>query len=70
MVQVMACRVVGTKQVSEPMMVYCQLASLETNVSEILIEIQTFSFKKLHFKMSGKWWSFCYGLSVLTNILL
>ena len=30
--------------------------SLQTNISEILIEIQTFSFKKMHLKMSsGKW---------------
>ena len=41
---------------------------LETNFSEISIDIQTFSFKKIHFKMSsGKWRPFCLGLNVLNN---
>ena len=40
---------------------------LETNFSEILIEIQTFSFKKMHLKMSsGKWRPSCLGLNELT----
>ena len=38
----------------------------ETNYSEILIGIQTFSFKKMHLKMSSaKWRPFCLGLNVL-----
>ena len=43
-----------------------------TNFSEMLVEIHTFSFKKIHFKMpSGKWRPFCLGLNVLTlNILV
>ena len=41
---------------------------LWTNFSEILIEIHTFSFKKIHLKMSsGKWRPFCLGLNVLTS---
>ena len=41
---------------------------LGTNFSEILIEIHTFSFKKMHLKMSsGKWRPFCLGLNVLTD---
>ena len=37
-----------------------------TNFSEILISIQTLSFKKMHLKMSSvKWRSFCLGLNVL-----
>ena len=37
-----------------------------TNFSEILIRIQTFSFKKMHLKMSSaKWRPFCLGLIVL-----
>ena len=37
-----------------------------TNFNEIFIEIYTFSFKKMHLKMSsGKWWPFCLGLNVL-----
>ena len=42
-----------------------------TNFSEILIEIQTFSFKKISLKMSfGKRRPFCLGLNVLTMYYL
>ena len=42
---------------------------LGTNFSEILIEINTFSFKKMLLKMSsGKWRPFCLGLNVSTSI--
>ena len=38
-----------------------------TNFSEILIGIQTFSFKKMHLKMSSaKWRPFCIGLNVFS----
>ena len=38
----------------------------ETNFSEILIGIHTFSFKKIHLKMSSaKWRPLCLGLNVL-----
>ena len=41
---------------------------LGTNFSEILIEIQIFSYKKMNLKMSSaKWWSFCLSLNVLMN---
>ena len=41
------------------------------NLCEILIEIYTFSFKKMHLKMSsGKWRPFCLGLKVLTLLVL
>ena len=50
------------------------IGPLGTNFSEILIEIYTFSFKKIHLKMSsGKWRPFCLGFSVLrveTNCVL
>ena len=40
---------------------------LGTNFSEMLFGIQTFSFKKMHFKMSSaKWRPFCFGLNVLS----
>ena len=43
--------------------------SLGTNLSEILIGIQTFSFKKIHLKMSSvKWPLFCLGLNVFLNL--
>ena len=58
----MACRLVGAKPLPEP-------TNLGTNLSEMLIEIHTFSFKKMHLKMSsGKWRPFCIGLNVLTNV--
>ena len=42
------------------------IRSLGTNFSEILIEILTFSFKKMYLKMSSvKWRPFCLGLNVL-----
>ena len=43
------------------------IGPLGTNFSEILIGIQTFSFKKMHLKMASvKWRPFCPGLNVLT----
>ena len=43
---------------------------LGTNFSEISIDIEIFSFKKIHFKMSsGKWRPFCIGLNVLISLL-
>ena len=43
------------------------IRTLETNFSEILIKINTFSFKKMHMKMSsGKRQPFCLGLNVLS----
>ena len=42
------------------------IGPLGTNFSEILIEIYTFWFTKMHLKMwSGKWRPFCLGLNVL-----
>ena len=44
------------------------IGPLGTNLSEILIEIHAFSFKKMHLKTSsGKWPPFCLGLNVLRN---
>ena len=42
------------------------IGPLAANFNEILIEIHTFSFKKIHFKMSsGKWRPFWLSLNVL-----
>ena len=47
------------------------IGPLGTNSSEILIEIQTFSFKKMRLKMSSvKWRPFCLGLNVNKQQLL
>ena len=46
------------------------IGPLGTNFSEILIEIQTFSLKKRHLKMSSaKWRPFCLGLDVLMKVI-
>ena len=47
------------------------IGSLGINFSEMSIEIHTFSFKKIHWKMlSGKWRPFCLGLNMLTRLAL
>ena len=44
------------------------IGPLGTNFNEILIEIHTFSFKKMHSKMSSaKWRPFYLGLNVLNS---
>ena len=44
------------------------IGPLGRNFSEILIWIQTFSFKKMHMQMSSaKWRPFCLGLNVLNH---
>ena len=44
------------------------IGHLGTNFSEIIIEIHTFSFTKMHLKMSAaKWQPFCLSLHVLMN---
>ena len=61
----MTCRLDGAKPLSEPMMELL-IGPLGTNFSEILIEILTFSFKKMRLKeSSAKWRPFCLGLNVL-----
>ena len=46
------------------------IATFGTNFSEILSEIDTFSFIKMHLKMSsGRWRPFCLGLNVLKCVL-
>ena len=43
---------------------------LGTNFNAIWVKILTFSFKKMHLKMSSaKWRSFCFGLNVLTTYI-
>ena len=44
------------------------IGPLRTNFSEIWIQINTFSFTKMHLKMlSGKCWPYCLGLNVLSK---
>ena len=45
------------------------IGPIGTNFNEMSIEIHTFSFKKIHLKMSfGKWRPFCLGLNVLNHL--
>ena len=53
LVQIPACRLFGTKQLLEPMLTF---------LTEIWIEIQNWSFRKMRLKLSFvKWWPFCPG---------
>ena len=64
----MACRLVGAKPLSEPILGKLLIGPLGTNFSEILIKIHTFTFKKMRLKMSsGKWKPSCLGLDVLSH---
>ena len=61
----MACRLVGAKPLSEPMLGYFNW-TLTNKFSKIVMEIHTFLFKQMRLKLSsGKWWPFCLGLNVL-----
>ena len=63
----MTCRLTSAKSLSIWTSAGIMLIGpLGIKFSEIFIEIYTFSFKKMHFKMSfGKWRPFCLGLNVL-----
>ena len=65
LVQIKAFRLGSTKLLSEPILVCCQL-DLRNKSHEILIEIQTVPFKKMHLEeSSGKWRPVCLSLNVL-----
>ena len=64
----MACRLVDAKPLSKPLAGILLIGPLGTNFSEILIEILTFSFKKMRLKVSSaKWRPFCLSLNVLNS---
>ena len=63
----MACRIHSTRKLRTNAGIFL-IGPLGTNFNEILIKIYTFSFKKMHLKMSsGKWRPFCPSLIVLTQ---
>ena len=66
----MACCLNGAKPLSEPMLAYYQLQPLGTNLNEIWITIQQYSFKKMELIMSSVKWSFCLHLHVLCPMSL
>ena len=52
----------GTKPLSKPIVGYCELYQWEQNLNVILIELNNFSFAKMHMKiLSAKWRPFCPG---------
>ena len=62
--QIMACRLLGAKPLSEPMSVYCWLDPWK-QIS--FIKIEYILFKKMRSKMSSaKWRPFCLDLDVLS----
>ena len=62
----MACRLDGCQAIIWTNALILLIGTSGTNSSEILIEIHTLSFKKMHLKMSsGKWQPFCHGRNVL-----
>ena len=64
----MACRLIGAKPFSEPMVECCQFRPLGTYFSEILIVIPTISLKKMHFKMSlSRQPPFCFAFNMLNH---
>ena len=66
LIQIMVCRLLGTKPFPEPMLGYCQLQTQGSNINETRIEIQAFAFRKMHLKISfRKWRPFCLGLNML-----
>ena len=64
----MACCLFGTKPLPEPILIYCQFDPLK----QIRFSQNTkLSFSTLHLKMlSAKWQPFCWGLNVLTHLVL
>ena len=64
----MTCRLLSAKAIIWSNAGILSIGPMGTNFSEILIEIHTFSFKKMHLKMSsGKWRPFCVVLDVLSK---
>ena len=62
LVQVMACRLFGSKPLPEPMLAYSQLDHSKQNISEFRIKIQTLLFMKMLLKMTSVGWQpFCPG---------
>ena len=60
LVQIMACRMFGTKPLPEINAGLLSIGPLGTHLSEIRIEVQHISFMKMHLKLSSvKWRPFC-----------
>ena len=64
MFQIMACRLIGTKTISELMLICASIEVFRTHFSKISIEIHKFSVRKTCFKMPVQWRPFCLGCSM------
>ena len=63
LIQIMACRLLGAKPFSEPMLLYCQL---DTRKQIIRFQIPTKVIRDTHLEMSSaKWRPYCLDLSTL-----
>ena len=64
LIQIMACRLLGAKPFSEPMLLYCQL---DTRKQIIRFQIPTKVIRDTHLKMpSAKWRPYCLDLNTLS----
>ena len=61
----MACRLVGAKPLSEPMLEYCSLDPYEQSSVKFKSELKHFHTRKCLKMSSVKWRPFCLGLNVL-----
>ena len=68
LVQVMACRLFGTKPLSQPMLVYCQLDSWEQTSVKFKSELYHFRSRKCIWNCRlPKWRPFCPGGDEFTD---
>ena len=71
MVELMACRLVGTKPLSKPTLGYCQLDTEGQIPVNFQSKYTTFHSRKCICKISSaKWRPFCLGLDVLNTLPL
>ena len=65
---IMACRLDGTKPLSEPMLTYCQLDPKEHISMKFYLKFKYFHSTKMHLNMSSaKCRPFCLSLNVLSH---
>ena len=64
LVQILACRLIHAKPLSEPMLDYCPLDPKEQISLKLELKFLHFHSRKC-LKMSGKWQSFCLSCKIL-----
>ena len=66
LVRIMACRLLGAKPLSEPMLGLLLIRLLGALFNKILIKVDKSSFMKMNLKiLSAKWQPFCLGFTEL-----